>query len=141
MQEEELPKLLVSNEINPKAWGTMLFHACLIKRSIIHSINFRDVLAVKARAGILIRGRAYQHQRLKFQSHLSMVYISAAATVRSNPYSALRVCKPVILILFQFRPRNNNYEVQIAYTVFLVLRQEILERIKRLFSFDTTRTA
>jgi hypothetical protein len=54
IQEGELSKLLVSNEINPKAWNTMFLHACLTKRSIIHSINFGDVLAVKARAGKVI---------------------------------------------------------------------------------------
>jgi hypothetical protein len=49
IQEEELSKLLVSNEINPEAWGTMFLHACLIKRSIIHPISFGNVLAVTAK--------------------------------------------------------------------------------------------
>jgi hypothetical protein len=83
----------------------MFLHACLIKRSIIHPINFGDVLAVKAREGKVIRGRAYQHQRLKFQSHLSMVYISTTATVSSNELSAPRTCKLVeFIFLFSSDP-------------------------------------
>jgi hypothetical protein len=110
IQVEKLPELLVSNEINPEAWSTMFLHACLIKRSIIHSISFGDILVVKARAGKVSGGRAHQHQRLKFPSHLSMAYIGTAATVSSDAYSALHVLKPAVLSPLQFR-LTNTYEV------------------------------
>jgi hypothetical protein len=59
----------------------MFLHAYLIKRSIIHPISFGNVLAVRARTGTVIGGRANQHQRLKFQSHPSMAHISTAAAI------------------------------------------------------------
>jgi hypothetical protein len=82
----------------------MFPHACLIKRSIIHSINFGDVLAVKARAGKVSGGRTWQHQRLKLQS-----------TVSSDAHSALSVLNQLFSALFS----SGSQIIIMRYTLFL----------------------